>query len=254
MSYQTIKEGKFEYLDVGEGPVLLLMHGLFGALSNFKEVIDRFSKDYRVVIPILPLFKLSIRRSTIIGLLDYVKDFVETKKLTQLNLLGNSLGGHISLLYTLQNQMNVNSLILTGSSGLYENSLGDSYPRKGSYEYVKEKTEYTFFDPKTATKELVDEVFDIVNSREKAIRILYIARSAIRHNLREQLGKISVPVKLIWGREDRITPLFAAEEFEKLLPNASLNIIEQCGHAAMMEQPSQFNVILNDFLATLYKK
>jgi pimeloyl-ACP methyl ester carboxylesterase len=181
--------------------------------------------------------------------MEYVESFIEYKELDKLNLLGNSLGGHISLLYTLKNQGKVNSLILTGSSGLFENSIGDSYPKKGDYEFVKAKTEYTFYHPETATKELIDEVYEIVNNREKAIRVLYIARSAIRHNVRDSLHTIVLPVKLIWGREDKITPLFAGEEFERILPNADLTILEECGHAPMMEYPQIFNQILDSFLS-----
>jgi pimeloyl-ACP methyl ester carboxylesterase len=227
----------------------LLLHGLFGALSNFKAIIDEFSTRYRVVVPILPLFELEVVNSTIDGLMEYVESFIEYKELHKLNLLGNSLGGHISLLYTLKNQGKVNSLILTGSSGLFENSIGDSYPKKGDYEFVKAKTEYTFYHPETATKELIDEVYEIVNNREKAIRVLYIARSAIRHNVRDSLHTIVLPVKLIWGREDKITPLFAGEEFERILPNADLTILEECGHAPMMEYPQIFNQILDSFLS-----
>ena len=249
MEYKIRNVKGFRYIDEGEGEVLLLLHGLFGALSNFKAIIDEFSTRYRVVVPILPLFELEVVNSTIDGLMEYVESFIEYKELDKLNLLGNSLGGHISLLYTLKNQGKVNSLILTGSSGLFENSIGDSYPKKGDYEFVKAKTEYTFYHPETATKELIDEVYEIVNNREKAIRVLYIARSAIRHNVRDSLHTIVLPVKLIWGREDKITPLFAGEEFERILPNAELTILEECGHAPMMEYPQIFNQILDSFLS-----
>lgn len=249
MDYKIRNVKGFRYIDEGEGEVLLLLHGLFGALSNFKAIIDEFSTRYRVVVPILPLFELEVVNSTIDGLMEYVESFIEYKELHKLNLLGNSLGGHISLLYTLKNQGKVNSLILTGSSGLFENSIGDSYPKKGDYEFVKAKTEYTFYHPETATKELIDEVYEIVNNREKAIRVLYIARSAIRHNVRDSLHTIVLPVKLIWGREDKITPLFAGEEFERILPNAELTILEECGHAPMMEYPQIFNQILDSFLS-----
>jgi pimeloyl-ACP methyl ester carboxylesterase len=249
MDYKIRNVKGFRYIDEGEGEVLLLLHGLFGALSNFKAIIDEFSTRYRVVVPILPLFELEVVNSTIDGLMEYVESFIEYKELDKLNLLGNSLGGHISLLYTLKNQGKVNSLILTGSSGLFENSIGDSYPKKGDYEFVRAKTEYTFYHPETATKELIDEVYEIVNNREKAIRVLYIARSAIRHNVRDSLHTIVLPVKLIWGREDKITPLFAGEEFERILPNAELTILEECGHAPMMEYPQIFNQILDSFLS-----
>ncbi len=249
MEYKIRNVKGFRYIDEGHGEVLLLLHGLFGALSNFSAIIDEFSTRYRVVVPILPLFELEVVNSTIDGLMEYVENFISYKELNKFNLLGNSLGGHISLLYTLKHQENVKTLILTGSSGLFENSIGDSYPKKGDYEFVKAKTEYTFFHPETATKELIDDVFEIVNNREKAIRVLYIARSAIRHNVRNSLHTINIPVKLIWGREDKITPLFAGEEFERILPHAELTILEACGHAPMMEYPVIFNEILGQFLA-----
>jgi pimeloyl-ACP methyl ester carboxylesterase len=142
-------------------------------------------------------------------------------------------------------------MTLTGSSGLFESSLGDTYPRKSDYEYVKKKAEGTFYNPAMASKELVDEVFEIVNNRHKAIRMVVMAKSALRHNLRDEITAIQQPVCLIWGKNDTITPPFVGEEFEKLLPNAELNLLDECGHAPMMEQPKVFNSILEQFLTKL---
>jgi len=142
----------------------------------------------------------------------------------------------------------VRSMVLTGSSGLYENAFGGTFPRRGSYDFVKEKVEYTFYDPKTATKELVDEVFETVNDRHRVIRILAMAKSAIRHNMKKDLRKIEIPVSLIWGRDDKITPPEVAIEFSEELPDAELHWIEHCGHAPMMERPDEFNRVLKGFL------
>lgn len=248
MNFNIKQEGKFRYCEEGEGEVILLLHGLFGALSNFADVINYFSPTHKVVIPILPLYELALEDSTVQGMVNHVKDFVEWKGYDKMNLIGNSLGGHISIIYALQNPEKIKTITLTGSSGLFENSLGDSYPRKGDYEFVKRKTEETFYDPKVATKELVDEVFEIVNNREKALRVVLIAKSAVRHNLREDVPNIKVPVNLIWGKNDTITPPFVAEEFHKLLPNSEVHIIENCGHAAMMERPNEFNALTKNFL------
>ena len=250
--HELTEEQGFRYHEAGEGPVLLLLHGLFGALSNFKDLIDHFSDKYTVTIPLLPLFELPKDETSVIGLLKYVTDFIAYKNYQDVTLIGNSLGGHIALLYTMGHQQRVNALVLTGSSGLFEDSLGSSYPRKSDYEYIKEKTSKTFYDPEMATKELVDEVFDIVNNREKALSILYLAKSALRHNLRENVREIEVPVLLVWGAADIITPPFVGEEFHRLLPHSKLHILEKSGHAPMMEQPEEFNTILNGFLDTLY--
>lgn len=249
MKFELKHEGKFRYCEEGEGEVILLLHGLFGALSNFADVIEHFSKQYKVVIPILPLYELELENSTVQGMVNHVKEFVSLKGYTKLNLIGNSLGGHISLVFALQYPELIRTITLTGSSGLFENSLGDSYPRKGDYEFVKKKTEDTFYDPKVATKELVDEVFDIVNDRNKALRVVLIAKSAVRHNLRDDVPKITVPINLIWGKNDNVTPPFVAEEFHKLLPDSEIHILEKCGHAAMMERPQEFNKVMDEFLA-----
>ena len=248
------EESGFKYIEQGEGETIVLLHGLFGALSNFEEVIEYFSKNYRVIFPFLPLYELSLPNSTVSGMVDYLTEFITFKNLDNIHLVGNSLGGHIAQVYALKNMDKVASISLTGSSGLFESSLGDGYPNKQNYEYVKKKTEYTFYNPETATKELVDNIFETINNRTKAIRIVIMAKSAVRHNLREDLPNLKMPVKLIWGAEDNITPLFVGEEFEKLLPNASLSVIKECGHAPMMEQPKEFNAIYDDFLASLKKE
>lgn len=249
----TIENG-YKFIEKGEGEVLFLLHGLFGALSNFSQVIDHFSKNYKVVFPFLPLYELPLTSSTVSGMVKYINGLIELKGYSNINILGNSLGGHIGQVYALDNLSNVNSLILTGSSGLFENSLGDGYPNKENKDYIRKKTAFTFYDPKNATDELVDEVYETVNNRSKAIRVITMAKSAVRHNLRKDLHKINIPVKLIWGANDTITPPFVAEEFEKLLPNASLSFIEKCGHAAMMERPEEFNAILSAFLTSIYKE
>jgi len=248
MDFVLKEEHGFSYIDEGEGEVLLLLHGLMGALSNWDAVIRDFSKEYRVVIPILPIYDLPLLTTGVKSLAKYVHRFVTHMGLTDVTLLGNSLGGHVGLIYCINHPQVVKTLVLTGSSGLYENAFGGSFPRRESYDFVKEKVEYTFYDPKVATKELVDDVFKTINDRNRVIRILAMAKSAIRHNMAKDLHKINIPVALIWGKNDKITPPEVAVEFNQLLPNSELYWIDQCGHAPMMEHPEEFNRLLKVFL------
>jgi len=243
-----LKNDTFEYIEKGKGPTLLLLHGLFGELSNFDGIINHFSKNYRILVPSLPILDSELKDTHLDFLTDYVAQFITYKSLDKLTLVGNSLGGHIALIYTLSHPQKIDKLILTGSSGLFEQAMGDTFPRKSDYDFVKIKTAETFYDPAVATKRLVDHIFEIVNDRGKLLRIIRMARSTINRNLRNDLSSIQQPTLLIWGKNDTITPAFVGEDFDKLLPNSNLYLIDQCGHAPMMEHPKIFNQLMEDFL------
>jgi len=239
----------YNYIEKGEGQVIILLHGLMGGLSNFKDVIDFFSsKNYKVIIPELPIYSLPLKETSVKAFSDFLEDFIKFKNLNNVILLGNSLGGHIGLIFSNKNPNLVKSLVLTGSSGLYENSMGESYPKRENYDYIKRKTEEVFYNPNVATKEIVDEVFETVNNRDKLVRTLSIAKSAIRHNMSSDLPNIKTPTLLIWGENDLVTPPEVAVEFKSLLPNSELIWIKKCGHAPMMEYPMEFNRILFNWL------
>ncbi len=252
MDYPIISADKFKYIQSREdGEVLLLLHGLFGGLSNFKDLFEYFKDSHRVIIPMLPIYELPLLKVSVSGLVDYIDDFVSYMQLGKVSVLGNSLGGHIAILYALKRPEKIASIILTGSSGLFESAMGSTYPRRGDYNFIKKKTESTFFRPEVATKELVDEVYSIVNDRSKGIRIVATAKSAVRHNLEGLLHEIKAPTLLIWGKNDSITPPFVAEKFNEMIKNSQLFLLDECGHSPMMEKPEEFNSILKSFLSTI---
>ena len=216
MAHQLKEEGGFRYLEIGEGTPMIILHGLMGGLSNFDNVAQFFpEKGYKVIIPELPLFELPLLKTNVNSFAKYLKKFIAHKKLGKVILLGNSLGGHIGLLYTKQYPQNVKALVITGSSGLYESAMGESYPKRGDRNYIKTKTENVFYDPAIATKELVDEV-----------------------------PKMNTPTCIIWGENGSVTPPEVGTEFHEKLPDSDLFWIKKCGHAAMMEHPDTFNEIL----------
>lgn len=242
-------DGKFSYLEKGEGTPIVILHGLMGGLSNFDGVVDFFpEKGYKVMIPELPLYNMSLLNTSVQTFAKYLKDFLNFKGLSNVILLGNSLGGHIALLATKMYPQLVKGLVITGSSGLYENAMGESYPRRGDYEFIKKKAQNVFFNPAVATKEIVDEVYDTVSDRNKLIKTLAIAKSAIRHNMAKDLPKMKTPTCIIWGKDDNVTPPEVAEDFDRLLPDSDLYWIDKCGHAAMMEHPEIFNDLLYSWL------
>ena len=236
------------HVDRGSGEIIILLHGLFGALSNWKSVVDIFSKKYRVIIPRIPLTEVNVKEANLESLTKSVSNFIEKFKLKDFTLIGNSLGGHIGLIYTIQNPAKVKRLVLTGSSGLYENSFGGSFPKRGDYNYINERVNHTFYNPDILTKKYVDNIFETLNNNEKCLNIITIARSAQRNNLAKKLYKIKCPTFLIWGLNDTITPPSVAHQFNKMIPKSKLKFIDRCCHAPMMERPKKFNSILKSFL------
>ncbi|MGV6829637.1 MAG: alpha/beta fold hydrolase [Flavobacteriales bacterium] len=242
-------EGNYNYLDLGSGTPIIILHGLMGGLSNFDGVTNFFSKKgYRIIIPELPIYTMTLLKTNVKSFAKYVSNFMDHLKLSEAILLGNSLGGHIGLYFAKSLPEKTKALIITGSSGLYESAMGGSFPKRGDYEYIKKKAQDVFYDPAIATKEIVDEVFASVNDRNKLFKTLAIAKSAIRHNMAKDLPKMKTPTCIIWGKNDTVTPPEVATEFHELLPDSDLFWIDKCGHAAMMEHPDEFNAILYSWL------
>ena len=246
---EIITESNFRYIESGEGQPVVILHGLMGGLSNFAGVLNYFpDKGFKIVVPELPVYDLPLSDTTVKSLANFLNEFLIFKELNEVILLGNSLGGHIALLFSKFHPKKVKGLIITGSSGLYENAMGDGYPKRGDYDYIKTKSEEVFYDSKVATKEIVDEVFETVNDRNKLVKTLAIAKSAIRHNMAKDLPKMKTPTAIIWGAQDTVTPPNVAEEFHLLLPNSNLYWIDKCGHAPMMEHPHEFNRIMHSWI------
>jgi pimeloyl-ACP methyl ester carboxylesterase len=226
---------------------MILLHGLFGQLSNWDSVVDSFSQTYNIHIPPLPLYETS-KKEPLEYFVDFLEAYIENNKLGDVILVGNSLGGHVAILYTFRHSSNVKRLILTGSSGLYENTGVGGFPKRNTAGYIKERVEYTFYDPAIATGALVSQVLNITTDAEKCLHVLRVAKSAQRHYVADLLPGIPTPTLLIWGQEDRITPIHVAHEFESLIPDSQLVVLKECGHAPMMEKPDEFNFALHTYL------
>ena len=249
MTHTIKKEGKYNYIEAGEGTPIIVLHGLMGGLSNFTAVLNHFSKKgYQVIIPELPIYSKPLLKTNVKSFAKFVHEFIEYKGFDKVILLGNSLGGHIGLYLTKLHPELVKALVITGSSGLYESAMGGGYTKRSDYEVMKKKAQEVFYDPAVATKEIVDEVYETVNDRGKLIKTVAIAKSAIRHNMAKDLPKMHTSTCIIWGKNDTVTPPEVAKEFNELLPDSDLFWIDKCGHAAMMEHPDLFNEILFDWL------
>lgn len=249
------KADGYEYIDEGPRdafPPVVLLHGMLGDLDNWSDTIQSLSANgYRVIAPVLPVYEMSLKKTSVPGLVSYLRSFLDYVGVERPVLVGNSLGGHIALLYAYRHAESVDALVLAGASGIYEINVGTSTPRRQDRDFIRERTELTFYDPAHATDRLVDEMYDLVNDRKRVLRLIRMARSAESELVTEKLSTIEVPTLLVWGKDDEITPPDVAREFLDRMPDAMLHFIERCGHAPMIERPTEFNQVTLSFLKEL---
>jgi len=82
------EDDEFQYVDEGKGELIVLLHGLFGALSNWRWFVEKFSKDYRILIPMLPIYGTTVRKADLDGLVSFLEKFVEKLNLNKFVVMG----------------------------------------------------------------------------------------------------------------------------------------------------------------------
>lgn len=229
------------------GPEVILLHGLFGALSNWDSLtplLAQYARPIALQFPILTGHRSEVK---VKALSTYTEYMIRERQLQPVTLCGNSLGGHVALRLSLASPELVDCMILSGTSGLYEHSV-DSLPMRPDKKWVREHMLRVFYHPEHVTDASVDEVHNILANRTNTLNLIHAARSAKRDNLLKLLPQIKVPVLLLWGEDDNVTTMDVAETFHKNLPNSKLVTIKNCGHAPMIEHPEWFSNEMEKFL------
>jgi 2-hydroxy-6-oxonona-2,4-dienedioate hydrolase len=238
----------------GATPSVLLLHGMFGKPENWHACAEHLSPRWMVMTPALPIFELPLDEVGVDALVEHVRSLLDSEAIDRAVIAGNSLGGHVALRLALRDPHRVAALVLTGSSGLMERGLDGAVPRRPSRDWLRVKIGEVFYDDSYVTDALIDEVHAIVCDPRRARHLLLMAKSAKRDNLRDVLPHVRCPVLLVWGADDIITPPEVAHKFCTGLPEAELRFINRCGHAPMMEQPDEFNLLVELFLDRLFSE
>jgi hypothetical protein len=242
------QEPTFKTVELGnQGPDLVLLHGLFGALSNWDSVqplMAEYSKTIALSLPLLSAHRSEVK---VKALAMYAEYFVRSRGFAPVSLCGNSLGGHVALRTYFAAPELVDCLILTATSGLYEHSV-DALPVRPGREFVEEHMRKVFANHEFVTEDAIMEIVRILEDRGRVLNLIHAARSAKKDNLKDLLGEIKVPTLLLWGEDDQVTTMEVAEMFHQLIPNSQLVTIKKCGHAPMIEHPEWFSEQVKTFL------
>jgi 2-hydroxy-6-oxonona-2,4-dienedioate hydrolase len=236
------------FIDSGNGHPVILLHGLFGNVAMWRQTINALRLGYRVIVPRLPLLEVPIHRANVKYFVEVLHDFLDWHQLKKVTLIGTDIGGQIALFYANAYPDRVKNVVLSGSSGLFENlpALDRDYDK--DYFAVHTKVKEAFFKKEHVNPDLVEKIYQTVNTSSKGLQISAIAKSSRESELTNFLYKLPTPVLLIWGLQDKITPPEVALHFHDLLRYGSIKFIDRCGHLPMIEQSEQYVKAINAFL------
>ncbi len=258
------------YVEMGEGPPLLFVHGLSGAWQNFLENIPYFARTHRVIAVDLPGFGSSPMPPWEISIPAYgrfLRDFCERLGVDRCSLVGNSMGGFIATEVAITEPDRVDDLVLISAAGITwaraRREPAAMIARVGlaaaplatrfHMSWIKrpglrkEVFQGVFFDPNGLRREMLwENVVPALDSPGYYDALTTLWGYDIRHRLEE----IGVPTLIVWGRQDRVVPVPAALSYKKRIgDNAELEIFDRCGHVPQIERPERFNRLLERFLA-----
>ncbi len=244
---QRVQNGHV-FMETGSGQPIIFCHGLFGSFRNFAEIGQALSKNYRVIVPCMPMYDAPLSECSVEDLGKYLGQFIEDLNLTNCILVGNSMGGGAILTHAIAKPNTVLKLVLFASSGLSFIPMKGGFMKIKDFQYIKELMSGIFYDASWVRDDEIREIYNVMQNKQTLLRCLSFTRSTKRNFLHEPLKKLEIPTLVIWGNNDTVTPPFIAEEFRSVLKNCEVHYIDECGHVPPYEKPQECLEILNNFL------
>ena len=227
----------------GSGQPLLYLHGASGAPA-IMPFMERLAARFDVLVPEHPGYGLSDEPEWLENIHDtayFYLDFLKQLNLQKAVVVGSSMGGWMALEMAVRDTSRIESLVLVGPAGIAAPGV---HPADIFLMPPEEVIRSLFHDQELARQRLAEPVtpesLDIaLKNRHTTARLAWEPRL---HDpfLPKWLHRIDVPVKIIWGAQDRILPVAFAHQFKKFLPHAELHIMEHAGHLPQLEKPDAF--------------
>ena len=250
---------KIQYVDVGTGPVVVLLHGLGGNSANWAFNLGALSQKFRVIAPDQigfgrsdkPLINYRVQTYA-----DFLDKFLEGLNVERASLVGNSMGGWVASLYALKYPKRVERLVLVDAAGFAPPKELDLSTLSGLNPSTREQTRYlmnlVFFNPMFKSDANVDATLAARISAGDGYTIQSLVESIYRNEdmLDGKLAGVKQPTLILWGREDGLTPLAReGEKFKKEMPAAQFVVFNNCGHVPQVEKAAEFNAAVLKFLS-----
>ncbi len=253
---------RVRYVDVGEGPPVVLLHGFASSIENWVTVIPELKKTHRVIAIDLKGFGWTDR-----PVADYspaaqaalVKAVLDQRGVKQAAIVAHSWGSSVALAFALAWPDRVSRLALY-DAWVYESQLPSMFQLARAQgvgealfalfysERSDERITLGFYDPEVVTQQLVDEVEKAFERPGTKAAALATVRGMDFKEVEKTYGRVKVPTLLLWGREDVVTPPSIGERLVRQLPRARMTVYPRCGHFPMIEAVAESTRDLIDFL------
>ncbi len=261
MNIVIIKDSIIRYLDCytkevkhSNKPVLVLLHGIGASAERWLHTIPILAKHYRLIIPDIIGFGYSDKpliEYTLPFFVEFLKNFLKKLKIGKMILVGSSFGGLLAIEYALKVNK-IENLILVSPAGFTKHPTPEFklymtaalYP---THENVAHAFKEFSYDPKKVSEKTNKEFINRMNYPNAKHAFMSTAWS-IKHNpdLKDRISKIKVPTLLIWGRQDKILPVYYSRKFK--IPDIKTVIMDHCGHTPHVEKPTEFSNYVLKFL------
>ncbi len=254
------------------GSAVVLVHGLGGSIENWEHNLNVLARRHRVYAldlighghtDKLPLIK------DLMVLVQLISNFMGTQNIDKATLIGNSLGGGLALALAIQFPEKVEKLVLIDTAGMGREVniilrlgsvplLGKLLMGRPSLQGIEKLLRIIYYDPALVTPELVKISYELAVLPGASRALLSVTHAGINFwgerakytkLILNNLGKITAPTLVFWGKQDRVRPVAYAQIAASKIPGAKLHIFDKCGHCAMFECPEKFNKLVLDFLA-----
>lgn len=243
---------KIYYEIHGSGKEIVLLHGWEASIDAFKPVIDYFSNTFKVIALDLPGFGKSDLPKNAWGIDNYaslVKEFLDKMFISYPILIGHSFGGRIIISLVANGGIKAHKIVLIDSAGIKPKRKIRYYVKVYTFKAIKNLLQMPFL--KYKTDNVIERARNIFGSgdykntsgvlRETMVKV-------VNEDLKGLLPKINAPTLLIWGENDKVTPISDGKQMEKLIPDAGLVVLKDAGHFSYLEKQNEFNLIVGHFL------
>lgn len=247
----TVADHTIRVLRGGAGPKMLYLHGA-GGIAGWAPFMEGLAKSFDLIVPEHPGFGAGEDPPWLDNIHDeayFYLSFLEALDLTDVHLVGMSIGGWLAAEIAVRNTSRLKSLTLCGAAGNHVKGV-----RKGDFFLwaPEERVRNSFHDQTVADRILAQapteaqQVVALHNTRTTAL-LAWSPRLYDPH-LYKWLGRIDVPTHVVWADDDKILPVAYGEEYARLIPGATLSVIEECGHLMHMEKPEVFADTVTGFI------